>query len=132
MYRICLSNVPTKGNPSHRWVESWHPSFHPILRRGRQRGSRKDNPAAEWVTKNPADASLRRREDTMYDKGENSQNSRLVPMFRSKQVVDRLDRVESFDRHLYEDRIPVAHRAVPQSGQLKCLELTPILTLLRD
>ena len=68
----------------------------------------------------------------MYDKGENSQNSRLVPMFRSKQVVDRLDRVESFDRHLYEDRIPVAHRAVPQSGQLKCLELTPILTLLRD
>ena len=68
----------------------------------------------------------------MYDKGENSQNSRLVPMFRSKQVVDRLDRVESFDRHLYEDRIPVAHRAVPQSGQLKCLKLTPILTLLRD
>ena len=39
-------------------------------------------------------------------------------MLRTKQVVDGLHRIEGFDRHLYEYRIPVAHRTIPQTGQL--------------
>ena len=56
----------------------------------------------------------------------------ILLMLRTKEIVDCLHRIEGFDRHLYEYRVPVAHRTVPQARQLQCLQLTAILALEGD
>ena len=59
-------------------------------------------------------------------------NHDLGLVLRTEEVVHCFHGVEGAEGHFYEHGVQVAHRAVPQSGQLKCLKLTPILTLLRD
>lgn len=39
-------------------------------------------------------------------------------MLFAKKIIDRLHGIECGQRHFDEDRIPVAHRAVPKSGKL--------------
>ena len=48
------------------------------------------------------------------------------------EVVDRFDRIEGGEGHLYEDGVPIAHSAVPETGQFKCLEFLAVLTLVGD
>ena len=43
-------------------------------------------------------------------------------MLLAEQVVDRLDGIERRERHFDEDRVPVAHRAIPQSRELQGLQ----------
>ena len=50
----------------------------------------------------------------------------------TKQVVDSLYRVEGAQWNLYEDGVPVAHRTVPETRQLQCLQVLAVLTLARD
>ena len=40
--------------------------------------------------------------------------------------------VEGTERNLYEYSIPVAHRTIPETWQLECLQILTILTLARD
>lgn len=47
----------------------------------------------------------------------------------TKKVVDGLDGIERTDRHLYEHRVPVAHRSVPESGKFECLYLHALTAL---
>ena len=50
-------------------------------------------------------------------------------MGRAQKVVDRLDGIEGFDRHLHKGRIPVAHGAVPQSGEFERFQLLAVRRL---
>ena len=50
-------------------------------------------------------------------------------MLRTEQVVDGLHGVEGLDGHFYKHRVPVAHGAIPQTGQLKSLQLAAVLAL---
>ena len=47
----------------------------------------------------------------------------------TEQVIHRLDGIEGGEGNLHEKGVPVTHGAVPQSGKLKSLELTPVLGL---
>ena len=53
-------------------------------------------------------------------------------MSRSQQVENDLHRIERIQRNFHEAGIPVAHRAVPQAGELKSLKLTSLITLGTD
>ena len=53
-------------------------------------------------------------------------------MLLSKQIVDRLDRIKGRERHLHEDRVPIAHGTIPQTRKLKSLEVFSILALAAD
>ena len=53
-------------------------------------------------------------------------------MHWTKQIVDCLDRIESQKIYINEYCIPVGHSAIPESWQLKRLELLAILRLVRD
>lgn len=44
----------------------------------------------------------------------------------AKQVVHRFHGVESDQRHLYEKRVPVGHRAIPQAWELLRLQFLSI------
>lgn len=48
-------------------------------------------------------------------------------MLLAEQVVDRLDGIECRERHFDEDRVPVAHRAIPQSRELQGLQFASFL-----
>ena len=50
-------------------------------------------------------------------------------MLWTQEVVHRLYWVEGFDWHFHKHGNPVAHRAVPQSWQLKCLDVNAIFRL---
>ena len=43
-----------------------------------------------------------------------------------KQVKDRLYRIKCNERYLNKDGIPTSHGTVPETGKLKCLELSSI------
>lgn len=53
-------------------------------------------------------------------------------MRRSEEVENDLNRVECSERNLYEEGIPVAHRAVPEAWKLKGLELAALVALRAD
>ena len=53
-------------------------------------------------------------------------------MLWTQQVVDSLHGVERRERNLHHDGAPVAHSAIPQSGQLKSKQGTSVFTLVRD
>ena len=53
-------------------------------------------------------------------------------MLLSKQIIDRLDRIESGERHFHEDRVPIAHSTIPQTGKFKCLKVFSVLALAAD
>ena len=50
-------------------------------------------------------------------------------MLITQQVVDGLYWIESAQRNLYKDGVPIAHRTIPQTRQLQCLQVLTILTL---
>ena len=50
-------------------------------------------------------------------------------MLVAQQVVDSLHGVKGGQGHLYEYRVPVAHRTVPEAGQLERLQLLAVLRL---
>ena len=50
-------------------------------------------------------------------------------MLLAEQVVDSLNGIECSEGNLYEDSVPIAHRTIPESGQLKSLEFLAVLTL---
>ena len=53
-------------------------------------------------------------------------------MLVAEQIVHGLHWVECTERNLYEYCIPVAHRTIPETWQLECLQILTILTLARD
>ena len=53
-------------------------------------------------------------------------------MLGTEQVEDGLHGIEGDERNLDEDRVPVAHRAVPQTGQLLGLQRTALVALAAD
>ena len=50
----------------------------------------------------------------------------------AQEVVDGLDGVEGLKGHFHEDGGPVAHGAIPQSGEFKSFQLTAVLGLEGD
>ena len=50
-------------------------------------------------------------------------------MLVAEQIVDGLHWVECAERNLYEYSVPVAHRTIPETWQLKCLEVLTVLAL---
>ena len=48
------------------------------------------------------------------------------------EVVHRLDGIERAEGHFHEYRGPVAHRAVPQAGQLEGFQFAAVLALVGD
>ena len=53
-------------------------------------------------------------------------------MLFTQQVVHGLYRVERAEGYFHEDRVPVAHRAVPQARQFQRLQVLAVLRLVRD
>ena len=53
-------------------------------------------------------------------------------MRRSEEVENDLHWVECSERNLYEEGVPVAHRAVPETRKLKSLELAALIALRAD
>ena len=53
-------------------------------------------------------------------------------MLVAEQIVHGLHWVECTERNLYEYCIPVAHRTIPETWQLECLQILTILTLAGD
>ena len=53
-------------------------------------------------------------------------------MLGTEQVEDGLDRIEGDQRHLHEHRIPVTHRAVPETWQFLGLQRTALVALSAD
>ena len=53
-------------------------------------------------------------------------------MRRPEEVENDLHRVECSKRDLYEEGVPVAHRAVPEAWKLKGLELAALVALRAD
>ena len=50
-------------------------------------------------------------------------------MCRTEKVKNYFYRVECLERHFHKKRVPVAHRAVPQSRKFQCLEFPALITL---
>ena len=50
-------------------------------------------------------------------------------MLVAEQIVHGLHWVECAERNLYEYGIPVAHRTIPETRQLECLEILTVLAL---
>ncbi len=50
----------------------------------------------------------------------------------AQKVVDRLHGIEGAQRHFHEDGVPVAHGTIPETGQLKSLQLLATLRLRGD
>ena len=55
----------------------------------------------------------------------------LLMLFAIK-VIDGLHGIERFEGYFHEHGAPVAHCAVPKSGQFKCLEFLAVLALVGD
>ncbi len=53
-------------------------------------------------------------------------------MLVAEQIVHGLHWVEGTERNLYEYGIPVAHRTIPETWQLECLQILTVLALARD
>ena len=53
-------------------------------------------------------------------------------MCRSEEVENDLHRVECSQRDLHKERVPVAHRSVPESRKLESLELASLIALGTD
>ena len=53
-------------------------------------------------------------------------------MLVAEQIIHGLHWVEGAQRNLYEYGVPVAHRTIPETWQLECLEILTVLTLARD
>ena len=53
----------------------------------------------------------------------------MLLVLLAQKVVHRLYGIERGERNFHEDGVPVAHRTVPQSGQLECLQLAAVLAL---
>ena len=56
----------------------------------------------------------------------------LVLVCWTKKIENNLYRVECLERNLYEECVPLAHRTVPESWQLKSLEFTSLVALRAD
>ena len=52
-------------------------------------------------------------------------------MLLAEKVVDGLYGIERFEGNFHEDGVPVAHCAVPKSGQLERLQFASVLALVR-
>ena len=50
-------------------------------------------------------------------------------MLVAEQIVNGLHWVECAQRNFYEYGVPVAHRTIPETWQLKCLEILTVLAL---
>ena len=50
-------------------------------------------------------------------------------MLVAEQIVHGLHWVEGAQRNLYEYGVPVAHRTIPETWQLECLEVLTVLAL---
>ena len=50
-------------------------------------------------------------------------------MLVAEQIVHSLHWVEGAQRNLYEYGVPVAHRTIPETWQLECLEILTVLAL---
>ena len=50
-------------------------------------------------------------------------------MLVAEQIVHGLHWVEGAQRNLYEYGVPVAHRTIPETWQLECLEILTVLAL---
>ena len=50
-------------------------------------------------------------------------------MLVAEQIIHGLHWVECAQRNLYEYSIPVAHSTIPETWQLKCLEILTVLAL---
>ena len=53
-------------------------------------------------------------------------------MCRTEEVKNDLDRVECSERNLNEESVPVAHRTVPETWELKSLEFASLIALRAD
>ena len=53
-------------------------------------------------------------------------------MLVAEQIVHGLHWVEGAQRNLYEYGVPVAHRTIPETWQLECLEVLTVLALAGD
>jgi len=53
-------------------------------------------------------------------------------MRRTEEVKNDLDRVECSERNLNEKSVPVAHRTVPETWELKSLEFASLIALRAD
>ena len=53
-------------------------------------------------------------------------------MLVAEQIVHGLHRVEGAQRNLYEYGVPVAHRTIPETWQLECLQILTVLALAGD
>ena len=58
--------------------------------------------------------------------------STLILMRRTEKVKNDLDRVECGERNLNEESVPVAHRTVPETWELKSLEFASLIALRAD
>ena len=58
--------------------------------------------------------------------------STLILMRRTEKVKNDLDRVECSERNLNEESVPVAHRTVPETWELKSLEFASLIALRAD
>lgn len=59
-------------------------------------------------------------------------HSTLILMRRTEKVKNDLDRVECSERNLNEESVPVAHRTVPETWELKSLEFASLIALRAD
>ena len=58
--------------------------------------------------------------------------STLILMRRTEKVKNDLHRVECSERNLNEESVPIAHRTVPETWELKSLEFASLIALRAD
>ena len=53
-------------------------------------------------------------------------------MLLTEEVIDGLHRIERAERYFHKDGVPVAHGAVPQTGEFESLQVFAILRFVGD